>query len=202
MRQSKNQLGFSTLVVVLVIAVVAVLAVSGVVVYQHHKSSSTKTSTKNSAATSPNQTTSQPTSTTTTQPATTTTQYLTITQWGVKIPLSSSINDAYYVVNTSAKPDASGQPYQMLLGFKSLDSSGCAASNNVAPVLLARGSPSTPDAVTGKPISQTYPGVTIGNYFYGYSLLTGNKACSSHVNFQTLDAEMTTAIKGTVPATN
>jgi hypothetical protein len=192
----QKQSGYSALEVLLIVLVVAVLAVIGLVVYQLHKPSSTK----NSAATSQTQTSTQPNNTTTMQTQQTTTQYLTITEWGVKLPLSSAISDAYYVVSTSTRPDANG-PVQMLLGFKSLDSSGCTASSNTdtAPILLFRVPPTEKDAVTGQVISQSYPGVTIGNYFYGYAL---NKNGVCKADFDTLKSEMTTAVQGIVPASN
>jgi hypothetical protein len=197
MRRREHQSGFGTTMILLAVLVVAVLAITGLVVYQHHKPSSTKSS----AATNQTQTTTQPQNTTTTQPSQTTTQYLTITEWGVKMPLSSAISDAYYAVDSSHRPDANG-PTDMLLGFKSLDSSGCAVATHNAPILLFRASPTEIDPVSGKPVSQEGPGVTIGNYFYGYSLLKSGGTCNNETTFQTLDSAMTTAVKGIVPATN
>ena len=195
---TSKQSGFSAVEVLLVFLVVAVLAVTGLVVYQHHKPGSAK----NSAAASNNQTTTQPKSITTTQPAQTTTQYLTITEWGVKMPLSSGISDAYYVVSTSSK-GTDGLPNNMFLGLKSLDSSGCAASSNAsnaAPVMLFRATTTEVDPVSGKLVSQETPGVTIGNYFYGYSL-NKNQTCKNDATFQSLNTAMNTAVKGIVPAT-
>src|SRR5450759_2265728 len=90
----RNQSGFSIIEISLVILVVAVLAVSGFVVYQRHKS----TSTKSTADTSKSQTTTQPQGTTSTQPAQSATQYLTIKELGIRFKLSAAITDAYYVV--------------------------------------------------------------------------------------------------------
>jgi prepilin-type N-terminal cleavage/methylation domain-containing protein len=63
---TRNQSGFSIVEVLLVVLVVAVLAVTGLVVYQHNKLSSAKST---AAATGSTQTTTQPKTTTTTQPA-------------------------------------------------------------------------------------------------------------------------------------
>src|SRR6266568_3175508 len=93
MGRRRNQSGFSAFVFLLPVLVVAVLAVGGLVVYQHHKPSSAT----NSAATSPTQTTSQSQNTATTQAAPTV-AYLTIKEWGIKVPLSNSIKDAYYSI--------------------------------------------------------------------------------------------------------
>ena len=88
MRQREHQSGFGTVKIVLMVFGIAVLAVTGLVLYQHHKPNSAKTS----AATSPTQMTTQPQSTAaTTQAQPTVTQYLTIKEWGVKIPLSSKV---------------------------------------------------------------------------------------------------------------
>src|SRR6266702_5910325 len=124
MRRRDHQSGFSTTVSLLAVLVVAVLAVTGLVVYQHHKPSSVKSS----AATNQTQTTTQPQNTTTTQPSQTTTQYLTITEWGVKLPLSDSIKDAYYVASNSGL-GSDGKP-NFFVSLTSLDSTGCKAANN------------------------------------------------------------------------
>ena len=116
----RDQSEFSVVEVSLVSLVVAVLAVSGFVVYQRHKSISAK----NSVATSTSQTTTQPQSSTTTQPATTTMQYLTIKEWGVKLPLSSAISDAFYTVEGS-NIGADNLPNTAWLGLTSLNGTGC-----------------------------------------------------------------------------
>src|SRR5216683_7521847 len=46
-----------------------------------------------------------------------TVSYLTVKEWGVKLPLSSTISDAYYVVPVGISPDADGQPSGILLGL-------------------------------------------------------------------------------------
>ena len=180
MRQMEDHSGFSAVEVLVVLTVVAVLAATGLVQYQHHKSTSAKSSTG-------------------TRPQST--EYLTIYEWGVKIPLSSAISDAYYTSIFASSQGSDGEPNQFSLGLKSLDSSGCAAANGAAPVLLFRTSPTKIDPVSNKPVSKEGPGVTIGNYFYGYSL-TKSKTCDSPTTFQHLDSAMTTAAKGIVPATN
>ena len=61
------------------------------------------------------------------EPQKTAQQYLVISQWGIKLPLSDDIADAYYVVSTSSQ-DAQGKPNTMWLGLKSLDDvDSCAA---------------------------------------------------------------------------
>jgi len=109
-----KQSGFSVIEVLLIVLVVAVLAATGIVVYQRHR--------PGNAATGSTQTTTQPMSTATTQPAQTATQYLTINEWGIKLPLSRAISDANYVVATNSTDT-------MWLGLTSLDSTSCAASH-------------------------------------------------------------------------
>jgi hypothetical protein len=193
MKQRTNQSGFGTLAIVLVLAVVAVLAVSGIVVYQHHKSISAK----NGAAASQTQTT--------TQPAQTTTQYLTIKEWGVKMPLSSAISDAYYKTEGSNN-GTDGLPNTAWLGLTSLNSTDCNISTTgpsakATPLGdVVRVLPTDLEPIKGKPYSQLYPGVTIGKYFYGYVASATNTTCSSATTLQGIDSAFTAAVKDTVSA--
>lgn len=198
MRQREHQSGFSSVIVLLSVIVVGVIAISGLVLYQHHKSITIITAASNSP-----QTPSQPNNTTTTQSAQTTTQYLDIKEWGVKLPLSSNIKDAYYVASVSSK-GADGLPNSILLGLKSLDgSNGTAAGSNKgqnsAIAAIFRVLPTETDPVTGTPLTQEYPnGVTIGGYYYGY-LSLGNSTCkASKTTIQPIDSAFATAAKGIV----
>jgi hypothetical protein len=203
MRRRDHQSGFSTTVILLVVLVVAVLAVTGVVVYQHHKTGSAK----DRAAANTTQTTTQPSGTTTTQPAPTTTQYLTIKEWGVKLPLSSTINDAYYVVSNGSA-DANGQPNTMWLGLTSLGGD-CDASKANTPGTskiseigaLGRALPTDHEPVLGTLYTQLYPGVTIGKYYYFYLSGTKGKTCAPAATLQSIDSAFGTAAKNTVTAT-
>jgi hypothetical protein len=109
--------------------------------------------------------------------------------------LPDSIKDAYYIPDPQASTGADGQPDQMLSGLKSLDSVGCAAADGAAPILLFRTLSSQVDPVSGDPVTQDYTGVTIGDYFYAYSL-TKSATCSSETTFQKLDAALKAAAKG------
>lgn len=118
----RNQSGFSVIAVLLVILVVAVLAATGFVVYQHHKT----TSAKSTADTSQSQTTTKSQDTTSTQPAQATTQYLTIPEQGIRIKLTANTEDAYYSIRNSP---VTGQPPFVLLSVHSLDAyPGCGTS--------------------------------------------------------------------------
>lgn len=205
MGKREHQSGFGTLAIVLVLAVVAVLAVSGVVVYQRHKGASAT----NSAAVSSSQSTGKSTSTTGTQPAQTTTQYLTIKEWGVKLPLSDdNIKSAYYVVSTSLGKDPDGLPSGVWLGLNSLSDASCNPANNnlgngtgaVGDIL--RVPQDATDPVSGKSYSQKYPnGVTIGGYYYGYQSWINDNSCTQKSASQAADTAFAIAAKGIVTAT-
>lgn len=177
--QQQKRTGRFTSISLISITLIGVFAAGSWFVYQHYRPSS-------------------PTNSSTAQFQTT--GYLVVPEWGIKVPLSASIKDAYYTPNKLGTYGADGRPAQMLVGLKSLDSHGCAVANDAAPVLLFRTSPSAVDPVSGDPVTKDYPGVTIGSYFYGYSL-TQSTTCENAATFQTLDAAFTVAVKGIVPDT-
>jgi len=191
-------------VILLAVLVVAALAVTGLVVYQHSKPSSAK----NSAATSTTQTSTQSQGTTSTQTQQTTTDYLTIKEWGVKLPLSDNIKSANYVVGTSFSNDSDGLPSGVFLGLTSLSDSSCNPSNNNnggtgAIGALLRVPPTATDAVSGQLLTQKYPnGVTIGNYYYAYQSRINNNSCNQKSSAQAADSAFATAAKNIVVATN
>lgn len=198
MRRREHQAGFGTTVNLLAVLVVTVLAVSGFLIYQRHKPSNAK----NSAATSQSQMTMHPAATTTAQTQQAATGYLTIKEWGIKMALSNAIGDAYYVVATNSTGT-------MWLGRKALNTGDCDASkaNTTSSEITAIGAlvrvaPTDIDPVQGKPYSQLYPGVTIGNYFYGYMSGIKGKTCASSSLLQTTDSAFATAAKNIVPVSN
>ncbi len=184
----RDQSGFSVIEMSIVAVVVAILVATGWLVYQHHK----PINTKNSAATSQTQTTTQPT-----------THYLTIKEWGIKLPLSDSIKDAYYIPGISSK-GTDGLPNQLWIGFKSLDGNGCTATSNSGPALIFRALPTNTDPVSGQLLTQKYPnGATVGSYYYGYEDFTtssSNTCKASQITLQTVHAALTNAVKGIVAA--
>lgn len=194
-RQGDRQRGFSVIEAVVVVAVIGVLGVAGWFVYQHNRATVTNAAanTHQSSEKSSNQ------QTTTTTPAPTV-AYLTITEWGVKLPLSDAIKDAYYApaVGSSKGPD--GQPNTMLLGLRSLDSSGCAATNTTAFAQIFRALPTERDGVTGMLLTQEYPhGITIGNYFYAYEGVSNNGTCNApQATVQSAESAILAAQEGMV----
>ncbi|HUY76987.1 MAG TPA: hypothetical protein VMV29_09460 [Ktedonobacterales bacterium] len=175
LRDILTKFGTNKIALLAVVVVVGALATSGWLVYRQRMSSSTAT--PQTAA------------------------YLDITEWSIKFPLSSSIKDAYYMPNIHGSYGVDGRADQMLFGLKSLDSHGCAAANDAAPALLFRTSPSQVDPVSGDVVTKDYPGVTVGSYFYGYSL-TRSTTCQAATTFQKLDAALKIAVKGIVPDTS
>ena len=121
-QQGNRQSGFGIAEIMLIVLTVGVLVGGSWLVYQHNR-------TKLANADGGTTTTTQQTTTSTTTPATTV-AYLTITEWGVKLPLSSSINDAYYAMNVASFKDPDGLPSQAFLGRKSFTSPSCNAANN------------------------------------------------------------------------
>jgi len=92
-------------------------------------------------------------------------QYLTIKEWGVKIPLDERISDAYYVLNgenallTTKKISESANDCNVAVGGSNANSIG----------MLVRASPSDLDEMTQQNIQKRYPeGVVVGEYFYYY----------------------------------
>lgn len=200
MTEARNkQIGFSIIEALVILAAIGILAGGGWLVYQHNR-----TKTANAAAASSQAATTSQQPSTTTQPAPTV-AYLTIKEWGIKLPLSDSIKDAYYTVSVGSGRGADGQPNTLLLGLKSLDSSGCAATNNTAVALIFRALPTETDSATGKLLTQEYPsGVTIGNYFYGYQVLNSIACKAPRATLKSVDSAFTNAEKGiaTAAATN
>lgn len=204
MKQREHQSGFSTTVVLLAVLVVAVLAVTGLVVYQRNKPSSTKTS----ATTSPTQTTAQPQSTATTQTQQTATRYLTIKEWRVKMLLSDTIKDAYYVVGEGSSYGPGGLPSTMWLGLASFNSASCNPSRNDngergALGAILRVSPTETDPVSHQLLTHDLPnGATINGWYYAYQSLLKNNPCASESTLQPIDSAFAVAAKGIVAATN
>ncbi len=208
MRPRANQSWFSAVNVARIVLVIAALAVTGLILYQHHNLNSIK----NTAATSPSQATTQPQGATTTQAQqnTTSVRYLIIKEWGVKIPLSSKIQDAYYVVPTGITDNTDGRPSGIYLDVASLKNS-CSdisvgntnTSVEKAVGEIVRSLPTDKDPVSGKLYTELNPnGTTLGGYYYGYSSGISGKTCASQTLLQSVDSAFATAAKNIVTTTN
>lgn len=194
--------GFGLVVVLFVILVLAV-AGTGTYLYYHqnYQAKGVTTSSSASPKTSGNGSTPGPGSTGAKQ------SYLTIKEWGVKIPLSGAISDAYYVVSVSSQ-DSDGQPTTMWLSLTSLISKGCdaALANRGQDTQLGgiiRATPADTDPVSGKTYMSIYPdGVMIGGYYYVYMSWTKDKTCASQSQLQAIDSAFTIATRNAVAAKN
>lgn len=140
----------------------------------------------------------------TTQPAQTATAYLKITQWGVELPLSSSISEAYYVVPDGMAPDSDGVPSGIFVGVHSLDSAcgattatAAGASNRLGEII--RANPTGTDPVTREAYKQKYPGgTTINGWYYGFLGVPTTSACTGASSTSSVLAAFKTAAGGMI----
>lgn len=199
----KNQLGFGLVETAVLILVIVVVAGGGWLLYNHNHKKNVNDATGSSSQTSTKSTLPSNNAQTAQQAQ----QYVSIKEWGIQIPLTDTIKDAYYVVSTSTK-DANGQPNTVWLGLTSLNSSGCDASQanqgqSTQLGAILRVSPTDTDPVSGTPYTQLYPnGATIGNYYYAYKSYTKNKTCTSQSNLTSIDSAFATAVKNATATTN
>ncbi len=201
MKRPEQQARFSILSVVVVIATAAILVTAGLFVYQHSR-------TKVTNAASSSQATNNQQAATTTSPGPTV-SYLDIKEWGIKIPLSSNIHDAYYVIPQSISYNSDGKPSGVYVDVKSLNAScGDATAGNTNRSIenavgeIGRSLPTDTDPVSGKPYTQLNPdGITIGGYYYGYINATNGKTCASQSLLQSVDAAFANATKSAVSDT-
>ncbi len=162
----------------------------------------------NDITTSHLRTTTPSQGTTTTPTQQTMMAYLTIKEWGVKMPLSAAIKDAYYVVPTGISLDADKRPSAILLGLTSRNSScgtvapdGSGYANSFGEIVRAL--PTDKDPVSDKLYTELLPGgTTIGNYYYGYSSNVKSKTCVPQSTLESIDSAFVTAAKGIVATTN
>jgi hypothetical protein len=200
----RNQKGFGLVGVLAVVLAVGIIGAGGWLVYKNHNKKSVASDTSVSSQTSSKQTLSN-----SSQTQQTATQYLDIKEWGVKIPLSSQIADAYYVVPSGISNDADGKPSGVYLSTKSLNEScGDASAGNTNISIkdavggIVRVLPTDTDPVTGKLYMQLDPsGVTLGDYYYGYGSDISNKTCASTTLLQSIDSAFATAVKNAVSDT-
>jgi hypothetical protein len=202
MNRRMSQAGFGIIEGLVVATVVLIVIGAGWLTYKdhHHKASAVNESTSSSSQTSPRQTTSS--SGQTAQPVQ---KYLNITQWGVELPLSSAISDAYYVVSKTSSSDADGLPGTVWLGLTSLTNASCNPANNNnggsgAIGAILRIPPAETDAVTGQLLTKEYPnGITIGSYYYAYQSLINdpNNKCPQ-ASMQAADPAFASAAANTV----
>lgn len=195
MRKQERQSGFGTTVILLVVLVVALVAVSGVVLYQHHKSS-----TKDAAATNSHQTTGQQVGTTGTQPTQTqATTYLTIKEWGVRVPYSGSLKLSYTMSTDSRTATFSSEQLTAL----SSDCNGrggsivrWASTDKVSEGTPDANTPTAEQAFAGKDPSAV-PYAHIGNFYFTFA--HDQAACGDPTTTAALQSQTNNAVKALVP---
>ena len=151
-KMNKNQSGFSAVEALLILIIVGILGFTGYFVW-HAKQSADKSLTPNNSTTPviKKKTTTNQTQPTTSTSQTSQQQYLAIKEWGVKIPLASSISTAYYSYDSSTG--------LVRLSLDKYKGTNCAAEQGQLYAI----SRST-DASGGGANSGT--GVKIGSYYY------------------------------------
>ncbi|HUD81259.1 MAG TPA: hypothetical protein VMR08_01355 [Patescibacteria group bacterium] len=205
---SKSEKGFSAVEIVLVIAVVVLIGVVGWLVYKdHHKTTTALVTTTSS--TKPATSTSTKTTTT---PTTTNVNYLTIKQWGVKLTLTSPIDNATYTLVTNNVY----LPPSVFLSTSTLDASqDCvsyyqqgAPANDPSPTFqsisqytlsqttsLSEGGPTITAEQAAEQSPSTY--IKVGNYVYTFGHGNG-EPCSEQASdilpaFETAFSTISTA---------
>lgn len=187
--------GFGAIGIIAVVLVVLIAGAAGYAVYNNQQN---KAQNNNAATNQPNNESQQPEETTKEQ-AQTKSQMLVISEWGLQIPLSESISDAYYVTSTSSST-TDGKPNTVFVGLKSLDATGCEAANGNKggkPLgLIFRVKPTETDPVSGDLYTKKYPaGRTVGDYYYGFYTASKGNTCTTTENFQAFDAAFSDAMK-------
>jgi hypothetical protein len=192
-KKFNNQKGFSAVAVLLAAAVLAVVAGGGYVVFQHNKTKPT------SAASSQSSNSSSPSASPSTNPPGPTAAYLNIKEWGIKIPLTAPIKDAYYTVQGSSI-GSDKLPNTAWLGLASLNGAhGCDISQtgptktNLPIGAILRVLPTDTDPVSGKLYNQLDPnGTTINGFYYTYKSFVNNN-CASQSSLKSINASFSTA---------
>ena len=191
-KSNLNDLGFGLVEGFLVIFTLLIIGLGGWFIYQHNR-------TKTSDAVSNTQT-----NVTSTEPKTEpgpTVTYLEIKEWGVKLPLSEAIKDAYYAVPTGISPNIDGKPSGIILGLASLDekcgkvTSGVDDySNALGGIVRALQDEKYP--TSGRTYKEEYPiGVQIGDYYYGFGDMTSEKKCESQEKLSSIADALKNATK-------
>lgn len=194
MHKNLDRKGFSVVEVLIAIVVIAAIAACGWLAWRHNHKDKTQAAshgaTSNSTAKSDSSSTAK-------------TQYMTIAEWGVKMPLSTPIASVYYVVSNQSE-DANGRPDTLWLGLKSITSASCTPTasnvNNTEFASIFRALPTDTDPVSGTLYTQLYPGgATVNGYYYALDdARTLESNCASQSTLQSIDTALKAAVAGIV----
>ncbi len=190
-QNSLRQTGFGTIETVIACLVVVVLAAAGWFAYQHNRPRVSNAASDTGATPIHQPATTKP------QP---TVKYMEIKEWGVKLPLSDQIKDAYYIDGGSSE-GLGTPPTRLWLGIKSKSEAKCNPDNNNngkrgALGALLRFPPDETDAVTGQPLTEEYPdGTTIGNYYYTYQSWKKDNPCAPEEILLSVDTALAAAAR-------
>jgi len=192
---NNKQAGFSIVEIVLTVVAVGMVVGAGWFAYQHNKPKA------GNAAPDTNQSTNNPDIG---QPKPTV-AYLEVKEWGVKIPLSESIKDAYYVVGKGSSEGPGRPPTRLWLGLKSRGGTNCNPDNNNRGKTGAIGGilrfpPTETDPISGELLVEEFPaGTLLGDYYYTYQSWTTRNPCDSESTLEEVDSAFYTAAKAIVP---
>lgn len=144
----KKQSGFTIIETLLVLILVAIIGFTGYYVWNSQKQTNKSLDVTNDST----QTTAHKKTNASSQ------KYLTLSEWDVKIPLTSALIDAYYVFQN-------GAVYLSLNSYKGTD---CAA-DSVSLGAISRFTASDRDSDTGVTLLSEFPeAVKVGQYYYNY----------------------------------
>jgi len=160
-----NQKGFAAVEAVLIVIVIALVGGSGYFVWKAQKVVNTTYSNASKVAQSTPEKVTKKTNTSP-QPQ----SYLVIKEWGVKVPLSDAIKDAYYIYT----PKTQGSGGYVRLSLDAFKGTGCAAdSTSIGEYSrLQKGD----DDGFGNPFTPTESTPLVGSYYYEF--IGAQAACS------------------------
>lgn len=185
---NKQQAGFSIIEIVTTVVVVGLIVGAGWFAYQHNRpQAGNATPDNNQPIDKPNSAKPGPT-----------VAYLEVKEWGVKIPLSEEIKDAYYISGGSSE-GLDSPPNKIWLGIKSKKGANCDPGNNERGQRGALGAiirvlPTTTDPITGELLIEAYPeGTMLGDYYYMYQSWEKDNPCGSESTLQKTDSAFAAA---------
>lgn len=162
-----NQKGFAALEAILIIVALLIAGGTGYYIYSANKKTSNTLNTASKVASSspPKTTKKKPSkSKSTSSSAANGQKYLVIKEWGVELPLSNSIQDAYYTYHADGD--------YVRLGTKSLTAmSAMCAPDDISIAAVTRQTAVVHDAnaTQNDPVAYPVNATKIGNYYYSIS---------------------------------